>query len=283
MGEVGYGATGGGGWAAGQQQMEQNGNQGGAQWGTNGSPYSNGTPASEASSYPPSTQNLLGGQSNAYLDQNNLPTITENGNAIGGAAAAGGAAAVTPFHDGAGQGEIYVVKRTFEPSLDDELVLFPGDHIQVQVKYDDGWAFGVNLNSGSPPGKGVFPFDCLGDLQDGSSNGPSNNGEQHDAQDQQQHQHQDAHPTETGTERAVSPSASQAGKASPAPYQLPTLRADSPFDAAPPTIRLEDDTGRPRSLVVAGEPSKRTSSLIASRDADLFMALGEVLDKDTKA
>ncbi|PRQ74037.1 hypothetical protein AAT19DRAFT_15604 [Rhodotorula toruloides] len=37
------------------------------------------------------------------------------------------------------------------------------------MKYDDGWALGLNLNSGRPPAKGVFPFDCLGEMKRASS------------------------------------------------------------------------------------------------------------------
>ncbi|GAA6037032.1 hypothetical protein JCM8097_005517 [Rhodosporidiobolus ruineniae] len=78
------------------------------------------------------------------------------------AAAAAGAA--SPFGESEGQGEIRIVKGTFDPTLEDELVLYPGDRVQVLMKYDDGWALGLNLNSGHPPAKGVFPFDCLGEL-----------------------------------------------------------------------------------------------------------------------
>ena len=34
---------------------------------------------------------------------------------------------------------IYVVKRTFEPSLPDELVLFVGDKVLILQSFDDGW------------------------------------------------------------------------------------------------------------------------------------------------
>ncbi|GAA5971562.1 hypothetical protein JCM11641_000642 [Rhodosporidiobolus odoratus] len=81
-----------------------------------------------------------------------------------GAGAGSPAAGASPFGESEGQGEIRIVKGTFDPTLEDELVLFPGDRIQVLMKYDDGWALGLNLNSGPAPAKGVFPFDCLGDI-----------------------------------------------------------------------------------------------------------------------
>lgn len=35
---------------------------------------------------------------------------------------------------------IYIVKRTFEPSLPDELVLFVGDKVLILQSFDDGWS-----------------------------------------------------------------------------------------------------------------------------------------------
>ena len=52
------------------------------------------------------------------------------------AAAAPSAAPAAPATDGQ---TIYVVKRTFEPSLPDELVLFVGDKVVILQSFDDGW------------------------------------------------------------------------------------------------------------------------------------------------
>jgi hypothetical protein len=89
-------------------------------------------------------------------------------------------ASASPFDDSQQyQGKIFVVRRTFEPSLADELIIYPGDRIEIitvrgaclsrvrasetatQV-YDDGWCLGINLDSAKPgqePQKGVFPRD----------------------------------------------------------------------------------------------------------------------------
>lgn len=103
-----------------------------------------------------------------------------NGNAIalGAAGAAIGAAALSeqsnggqqqqqqgPFADPATEGKTYIVTRTFEPSMPDELLIYPGDRIQIVVPYDDGWCLGCNLSmaerEGVPPARGVFPRDCV--------------------------------------------------------------------------------------------------------------------------
>lgn len=98
-----------------------------------------------------------------------------NGNAIalGAAGAAIGAAALSeqngqqgPFADPATEGKTYIVTRTFEPSMPDELLIYPGDRIQIVVPYDDGWCLGCNLSMAEregtqQPARGVFPRDCV--------------------------------------------------------------------------------------------------------------------------
>ncbi|GAA5896184.1 hypothetical protein JCM5296_007256 [Sporobolomyces johnsonii] len=223
-----------------------------------------------------------------------------------------GAAAASPFGESEGQGEIRTVKGTFDPSLDDELVLYPGDCVQVLMKYDDGWALGLNLSTGNPPAKGVFPFDCLGDLC------PPPTASQ-------------IRSRPPSTARTLSPVPATANPASipippspvnpaniPLPPPTPTLqlasiaedddaasassmtlagppqlapleRSDSPLSAnflpsalAPPQIALNGEEHQQGGSVSVSETQKlkRHSSLIASRDADLFVALGEVLDKE---
>lgn len=96
--------------------------------------------------------------------------------ALGGAAVSGIAAgqqqpeseAEGPFSDPAYEGKVFIVTRIFEPSMPDELVIYPGDRIQIVMSYDDGWCLGCNLDSskrdGKPPARGVFPRDCVEEL-----------------------------------------------------------------------------------------------------------------------
>ena len=46
------------------------------------------------------------------------------------------------------------------PTLDDELRVDPGDAVRVVRRFDDGWAYAENRNSGL---RGLFPIDCLRD------------------------------------------------------------------------------------------------------------------------
>ncbi|SCV68928.1 BQ2448_1948 [Microbotryum intermedium] len=234
-----------------------------------------------------------------------------------------------------GQGAIHMVKRTFEPTLSDELVLLPGDRVQLLVRYDDGWALGINLDAKTPPGKGVFPFDCLDETTSASvppqaapqqlhtivetspetsfadnSNNKNSNANRHESQ------------TYLSYGAGATSNASSSKLAASAP-QLPNLaRSDSPLSFPSsqgpstnqvPLIQISDtqngtmssflDTtpaekrmstsSLPTSLQPggqspdatreegnrSGDKGRRTSSLVASRDADLFLALGEVLDR----
>lgn len=203
-------------------------------------------------------------------------------------------AEASPFGESEGQGEIRVVKGTFDPSLDDELVLYPGDKVQVLMKYDDGWALGLNLSSGVPPSKGVFPFDCLG--------------EQVAAPQAFEIRKNIPSPISTTAQRSLSPvnpaniplppptptllipinedeqepPASSSSLTREGPPQLaPFERSDSPLspDFPPSSLTIPSSTSNHGSPTKATK-LKRHSSLIASRDADLFVALGEVLDKE---
>ncbi|KNZ54251.1 hypothetical protein VP01_29g6 [Puccinia sorghi] len=64
------------------------------------------------------------------------------------------------------KGKTFIVERTYQAALDDELVLHVGDRIEVVFHYDDGWCLGRNLDiEGHDKGqlsKGVFPRDCVG-------------------------------------------------------------------------------------------------------------------------
>ncbi|KAJ3305590.1 hypothetical protein HDV03_001235 [Kappamyces sp. JEL0829] len=54
----------------------------------------------------------------------------------------------------------------YKANLFDELTIAVGDAVQVAKKYDDGWAFGYNLNTQK---EGTFPFACLGNPGDRDS------------------------------------------------------------------------------------------------------------------
>lgn len=219
------------------------------------------------------------------------------------------------------------------------------------MKYDDGWALGINLDHG---GKGVFPHDCLGDLAPSGSSAaaaapsshnnnptspapsfglvspnPSNAlpaallsgaparqsvlfGQQQQAKlTPQPLDTKSANlavnpanvplPPPTPTGHSLSPIAenfSANGITSPSPSSMSIntssppqlapltlgsgsdspLSASFPSRAATPTTTQEGLTAPPTPV----KQNKRHSSLIASRDADLFVALGEVLGDEQK-
>lgn len=102
----------------------------------------------------------------AMSDKMPLPAIAKNAASATGAVSPPAQGAHKPFTVPASEGEIYIVTRTFEPSMEDELVIFPGDRIQIFMTYDDGWCLGVNLDSRkrdglNEPKRGVFPTDCV--------------------------------------------------------------------------------------------------------------------------
>ncbi|GAA5883355.1 hypothetical protein JCM16303_006706 [Sporobolomyces ruberrimus] len=196
----------------------------------------------------------------------------------------------SPFGESEGQGEIRIVKGTFDPSLDDELVLYPGDKVQVLMKYDDGWALGLNLSSGVPPSKGVFPFDCLG--EEASAPLPSEiraPGSSPTTANRSLSPINPANiplppPTPTllspiNEDEQQPPFSTGGGPPQLAPFE----RSDSPlspdFPPTPTTLSVPNNINN-SSPTKQKQKLKRHSSLIASRDADLFVALGEVLDKE---
>ncbi|KAJ3398158.1 SH3-domain kinase binding protein 1 [Chytriomyces hyalinus] len=58
----------------------------------------------------------------------------------------------------------YMVMYAFEPAQSDELKLQVGEKIELKQEYDDGWGYGLNLNSFK---EGVFPLDCLDAVSNG--------------------------------------------------------------------------------------------------------------------
>lgn len=175
------------------------------------------------------------------------------------------------------------------------------------MKYDDGWALGLNLNSGRPPAKGVFPFDCLGEVcPPPAPSAVRVNGQPPPPSQQVQQQAQRAlSPPVPSALQPGSPQPSPLAPVNPAlvplppptptslepiaesenagiksgPPQLAPLAltsSDSPLSASfPPSVQT---IPAPATTGTTGQ-MKRASSLIASRDADLFVALGEVIEK----
>ncbi|PVG00984.1 hypothetical protein CPB86DRAFT_134626 [Serendipita vermifera] len=66
-------------------------------------------------------------------------------------------------------GPISVVKRTFVPSLPDELSISNGEQVRVVAVYDDGWALCEKLVGGE---RGVVPQECLDKVPQTNSNTP---------------------------------------------------------------------------------------------------------------
>jgi hypothetical protein len=64
---------------------------------------------------------------------------------------------------------ISIVKRTFVPSLPDELSIANGDQVRVLSAYDDGWALCEKMIGGE---KGVVPQECLESVPSSNSNAP---------------------------------------------------------------------------------------------------------------
>lgn len=322
-------------------------------------------PAGNNASFLDSSANLLPGAGAAAAAPSpfsDAQAAREVGTGSEAPIAAAAAAGASPFGDSEGQGEVRIVVGTFDPKLDDELVLYvsracaqesqhpsrgsdqvkranqnilplsvqPGDHIQVLMKYDDGWALGLNLSSGQhPPPKGCFPFDCLGQVvAPGTAAPPSsaanNNNNGGDAQlpmpvpvalQPGTPTFSVSPPSQTQSDLAADPASKS--KPIPAPLQLdanpvvdpasvplPPPTPSSTHATSPTSTSSSNEAPQLAPLVglAAGSPlsadfplaggaagnnsnqnknvqgMKRASSLIASRDADLFVALGEVLD-----
>lgn len=64
---------------------------------------------------------------------------------------------------------VSVVKRTFVPSLPDELSIAVGDQVRVLSVYDDGWALCEKSAGGD---RGVVPQECLESVTPSNSNAP---------------------------------------------------------------------------------------------------------------
>ncbi|KAF9951334.1 hypothetical protein BGZ72_007129 [Mortierella alpina] len=102
----------------------------------------------------------------APIPMTTLPSITPEPmsfGALGGAAAGGAAvaAAGAAAHDGkeaTGKQSYCQALYPYQASMADELDLTPGDIVNVQRVFDDGWAVGVNMNTSN---EGAFPVVCV--------------------------------------------------------------------------------------------------------------------------
>jgi hypothetical protein len=80
-----------------------------------------------------------------------------SGAAAGGAMAAG-AAAGAGGREASGKQSYCQALYPYQASMADELDLTPGDIVNVQRVFDDGWAVGVNMNTSN---EGAFPVVCV--------------------------------------------------------------------------------------------------------------------------
>ncbi|KAH8930107.1 hypothetical protein BT69DRAFT_1275847 [Atractiella rhizophila] len=185
--------------------------------------------------------------------------------------------------------------------MNDELVIYPGDKVQILMNYDDGWVLGVNLSI-NPPQRGVFPRDCVEEADPssplpGATNGNNENkgntlmGNNHFTIMEEDE--------DEPSELPYGPPSPKNKVADKAPFLPPIDFVTS--SASPPTIAVEAPAEHNSNHIAgpgvggvtpsqssgnvstaSGKNVRRSSSLIASRDAELFVALGEALDDGKK-
>ncbi|KAG0248508.1 hypothetical protein BG011_010210 [Mortierella polycephala] len=91
----------------------------------------------------------------APIPMNTLPTFTPEPMDFGAAAGAG---AIAGGDESDGKQSYCQALYPYQASMADELDLTPGDIVNVQRVFDDGWAVGVNMNTSS---EGAFPVVCV--------------------------------------------------------------------------------------------------------------------------
>ncbi|CAO3575144.1 unnamed protein product [Mortierella alpina] len=104
--------------------------------------------------------------STAPIPMTTLPSITPEpmsfgtlgGAAMGGAAVAAAGAAASEGKEATGKQSYCQALYPYQASMADELDLTPGDIVNVQRVFDDGWAVGVNMNTSN---EGAFPVVCV--------------------------------------------------------------------------------------------------------------------------
>ncbi|KAK9768384.1 hypothetical protein K7432_001044 [Basidiobolus ranarum] len=75
------------------------------------------------------------------------------------------------------EGEEYSCVFAYNPTLEDELMIQPGDSLIVIWAFDDGWAVGRNVNTGF---EGAFPMACV--TKNSSTEAPSRDSEKLDGE-----------------------------------------------------------------------------------------------------
>lgn len=177
-----------------------------------------------------------------------------------------------PANGGRAEGSVFIVKRMFEPSLSDELIIYPGDRVRILNIYDDGWCLSENLTSAAPgqaPPRGVCPRDCIDNAPlsaaelASSPTGPAGGSDR-----------------VSMPQPSLAPLQTDGGRAPAIQVSSPTGSQENNYNAIKDgQTRVLTPTSSSKAPQLPGQP-KRHSSLLASRDAELFMALGEVLEKD---
>ncbi|KAG0301199.1 hypothetical protein BGZ98_008553 [Dissophora globulifera] len=97
----------------------------------------------------------------APIPMTNLPPVSNNApyNLGAGAVVAGGAVAgAAAGREATGKQSYCQVLYPYQASMADELDLTPGDIVNVQRVFDDGWAVGVNMSTSN---EGAFPVVCV--------------------------------------------------------------------------------------------------------------------------
>ncbi|KAF9204764.1 hypothetical protein BGZ49_004895 [Haplosporangium sp. Z 27] len=79
-------------------------------------------------------------------------------NAVAGAAVGAGAGAAAGRNNAQGKLSYCQALYPYQASMADELDLTPGDIVNVQKVFDDGWAVGINMNTSK---EGAFPVVCV--------------------------------------------------------------------------------------------------------------------------
>ncbi|KAF9107539.1 hypothetical protein BGX29_006063 [Mortierella sp. GBA35] len=111
-----------------------------------------GFAASMASSQPIPMNTISSGAS----DRSSLGAAVAAAGA--GAAGAGAMAAAAGGREASGKQSYCQALYPYQASMADELDLTPGDIVNVQRVFDDGWAVGVNMNTSN---EGAFPVVCV--------------------------------------------------------------------------------------------------------------------------
>ncbi|KAF9357379.1 hypothetical protein BGX26_003814 [Mortierella sp. AD094] len=97
----------------------------------------------------------------APIPMTTLPPISTDPSSFGlsaVAAGAGAAAGAAAGRDASGKLSYCQALYPYQASMADELDLTPGDIVNVQRVFDDGWAVGINMNTSK---EGAFPVVCV--------------------------------------------------------------------------------------------------------------------------